>query len=141
MSLFEPTILKICMSNPQVLWYDDLDYYCGFYDIVLVMQLDNFFIPNACNNTSGNPRASPICSRWLMSLLLGLLSYSSSNILFTPFTKASKHSTTVLWLILTYSFTLSAGDPYVNIRIVVVHFYKDERPLLLDALDLIWKYR
>ena len=137
MSLFEPTILKICMSNLQVLWHDDLDYYCGLYDIVLVMQLDNFFHSQCMQsikpNTSGNLRASPICSRRLMSLLLGLLNYSSSNMLSTPFTKAYKHSTTVLWLILAYSFTLSASDPYVNIRIVVVHFCKGERPLLLDA--------
>ena len=72
--------------------------------------------------------ASPICSRRLMLLLLGLLRYSSLNILFTPFTKAAEHLIVVLSPILTYSSTLSSGDLYANIQIAAVHFAKVKDP-------------
>jgi len=91
-------------------------------------------------NIIENLHAFPICSRRLMLLLLGLLRCSSPNISFTPFTKASKHSTAVLSPILTYSSTLYVSDPYANIWIVVVPFYNGKRPILPYALDLNWKY-
>ena len=40
-----------------------------------------------------------------------------------------------------YSSTLSASDPYANIRIVAMHFCNGERPILLDASDLILEIR
>ena len=92
-------------------------------------------------NIPGNLRASPIWSRWLMSLLFGLLKYSSPNISFTPFTKASKHSIVVQLTSLTYSSTLLAGDSYASMWISAVHFYNGERSLLPVASDLIWKYK
>ena len=124
------------MSDPQVLWQWCQVLLCVFndhlYNIALAMQLDNFFHSQCMQsiepNIPGNPRASLICSRQLMLLLLSLLRYSSPNILFTPFTKASKHLTTVLPPILRYSSTLLTGNSYANIRIAAMHFCKDERP-------------
>ena len=89
-------------------------------------------------NIPGNPCVFAFCSRQL--LLFGLLKYLSSNISFTSFTKAYKNWIVVHLAILMYSSTLSTSDPYVNIQIVAVHFYNGERPILLDASDLIWKY-
>ena len=80
-------------------------------------------------NIPRNPCAFPICNRRLMSLSFGLLKYSSPNIWFTPFTKAYKHSIVVHSTILMYSSTLSEGDLYSSIRIVVMHLCNGERPL------------
>ena len=91
-------------------------------------------------NIPGNPRASPICSRRLMSLLLGLLKYSCPNISLTPLTNFCKHWVAVHSPILTYSSTQSVGDLHSSIRIAAVHFYNDERPILPTTSDLIWKY-
>ena len=91
-------------------------------------------------NIPGNTCASPICSRRLMSLLFGLLKYSSPNISLTPLKKASKNWIAVHSSILMYLSTLSAGDLYANIQIFVVHLCNGERPPLPIALDLIRKY-
>ena len=91
-------------------------------------------------NIYGNPRASPICSRWLMSLLLSLLKYSCPNISLTPLTNFCKHWVLVHSSILTYSSTQLAGYPYASIRIAGVHLHNGERPILLTISSLIWKH-
>ena len=91
-------------------------------------------------NILRNPCVFPICSRWLMLLLFVLLKQSSPNIPFASLTKASKHWITVHSAMLTYSLTLSAGDLYASIRIIAMHFYNGQRPLLPVASNLIWKW-
>ena len=88
----------------------------------------------------GNPRASPICSRWLMSLLLGLLKYSYPNISLIPLTNFCKHWVVVHLSIIIYSSTQLTSDPHASIWIAVVHFCNGKRPILPTTSGLIWKY-
>jgi len=91
-------------------------------------------------NIPRNPRASLICSRRLMSLLLGLLKYSCPNISLTSLTNYCKHWVVVHLPILAYSSTQSVGDSYASIRIATVNFCNGERPIIPTTLGLIWKY-
>lgn len=62
-------------------------------------------------------------------MLLSLLKYLSSNTSFKPFIDLSKHSIGVFLPIETYSFTMSAEDPYANIQIAEMKFCYGEKAI------------